>query len=344
MWKKLILLAGIMMLLCGCSDMKDMPIQNESELEETLTIQADTEETMEENTEWTIMEGMRYLPDFAEEQGYYCMGLTGREERGKGVLPPGIETGEDNELNLVVECLVRDMDRRKMAVQILVDYVQVPFIVDGERYDTYYIESEDDISILKKIYLDTDIDRSVDHKITVLLINDLQVHTSDSEHEIIMASAQFDAFLFCDEKKDRLMRLQTEYEVPIGVYEDEFPGLFLTQDDSGSRKKTPGNLIYAKPGETVSLYYHLGGFIQSDEAVVFVDVGERQTKINGKDYLLFHETDPNQILYGKLELTAPMEEGKYEICAWALNNPYGEIEYSMQDLYIAPRITLSVEK
>ncbi len=51
-----------------------------------------------------------------------------------------------------------------------------------------------------------------------------------------------------------------------------------------------------------------------------------------------------RVLYGRLELTAPMEEGKYEITAWAVNNPYGEIEKGMQDLHGAPRITLSAEK
>lgn len=348
MRKKLVLLAVFIVSLCGCGDFGAAGIENiMSETEERSAEESDIEESTEEdiveNDDWRIMEGMQYLPDFAEEEGYFCMGLIGSEERGK-IQAPGIEMGESNELNLVVECIVKDMDRRKMAFLVLVDYKQAPLIVDGKKCDTYYIEAEDNVSISKTILLDMDIDRSVDHKITALLINDLQVHASESEHRIVENTAAFDAFLFWNGKKDKLIRQQTEYEIPIGEYEEEFPTLFLTQDDSGNRQGIPQNLIHAKPGETIPLYYHVGGFIESDEMVLFVSVGEKQTKINGKDYLLLHADSPTKVLYGRLELTAPMEEGKYEISAAAVNNPYGEIEMRMQDLYKAPRITLSVEK
>lgn len=348
MQKNLALLAVLIIFLGGCSNAEVTPIQNESGIKDTLASEPDsgegTQESAVELNGWKVVDGMKYLPDFGEEEYYYCMGLTGREERGKNIVAPGIEIGENNELNLVVECVVDGEDKRKMALQVLVDYQQVPLIVDGKKCDTYYIEAEDNISIEKKIILDKDIDRSVDHKITALLINDLQFHAGDLERHIEINAAYFDAFLFCDKKKDSLVRPQKEYEIPISEYEEEFPQIFLTQDETGNKKAIPQNLIHAKPGETFRLYYHLGGFTNSEETVVFVDIGEKQTKINGKDYLLFHSDDPTKVLYGELELTAPMEEGKYEISAWAVNNPYGEIEMRMQGLYGGPRITLSVEK
>ncbi len=333
-----------MLTLYGCGSAGITEVHNEPETDNTSIHDANIEESTQEDTTsdtgWTVMEGMRYLPDFAEEENIQCMVLEGRDERGG----PDIEIGEDNELNLVVECVVKDTDTRKMAFQILVDYEQVPLIVDGERYDTYYIETQDNISVAKTIKLDMNIDQSVDHKITALLINDLQVHACDSDLRIINSTAAVDRFLICDTKKNKLISHQTEYEIPVGEYEEEFPSILLTQDETGNKRVIPQNMIQAKPGETIRLYYHLGGFVKSDETIVFVNVGEKQTKINGKDYLLFHADSPTRVLYGRLELTAPMEVGKYEITAWAVNNPYGEIEKGMQELYGAPRITLSVEK
>lgn len=340
----LLIILFLLLSLYGCGSLGAAEVKNEPETENTSIHGADTGESTQEDTlpdaDWAVMEGMRYLPDTAGEENGQCMLLKGRGQGGD----EDIKIGEDNELDLVVECLVKDTDTRKMAVQILVDYEQVPLIVDGERYDTYYIESEDNVSVSKTIKLDLDLDRSVDHKITALLMNDLQVHACDSDQRILDNTLTIDRFLVCDTKKNQLADRQTVYEIPDSAYEDQFASIFLTQDESEQKRVVSQDMIPAKPGETIRLYYHLGGFTKSDETVVFVDIGEKQTKINGKDYLLFHEDSPTKILFGSLELTAPMEEGKYEIAAWAVNNPYGAIEGGMQVFYSAPRLTLSVEK
>ncbi len=101
--------------------------------------------------------------------------LTGKEEHGVGIQRQGILLGADNVLEMTVECPLLGEDEKKMALQIFIDYQQVPFAVDGNIYDTYYMEAKEDFSTTKKLVLAGDFDRSVDHKITALLWNDLQV-------------------------------------------------------------------------------------------------------------------------------------------------------------------------
>ena len=270
--------------------------------------------------------------------------VNGNEKRGEGIAPKAIQLGDENELKIVIESVVKNTDTRKMALQILVDYIQVPFVVDGKVYDTYYIEAEDNFSLTKQIQLAADLDRTVDHKIVIMLINDLQVHAADSKIPILASASVSNQLLVCDEEKNELIRPDQEYEAVIDQYEEEFFGIFLTQDANGDKKEIPQRIVYAKPGQTVKVYYHLGGFTDSSEVLVFLNVGETQTKINGKDFLLFQTQSPTQILYGEFELTAPLEEGQYEVSAWAVSNPYGEISEIIQAVIGSPRFTLSVKE
>ena len=65
--------------------------------------------------------------------------LTGKEEHGVGIQRQGILLGADNVLEMTVECPLLGEDEKKMALQIFIDYQQVPFAVDGNIYDTYYM-------------------------------------------------------------------------------------------------------------------------------------------------------------------------------------------------------------
>ena len=312
------------------------------ELEERAAYEgAETEQELASDRQpYKIMDGMQYL--FASETDGYCLVVNGIEEREEGIVPEFILLGEYNVLKVVIE----STGKRKMALQVLVDYIQVPVIVDGETYDTYYIETEKNISVTKQIKLGIDIDRNVDHKITVMLLNDLQLTSGEisggeiAKYVIFGGAATFDSLLVCDKEKNELKRPKAEYETLIKEYDDELGAIFLTQDENGKRKKIQGN-INVKPGEKVKLYYHIGGF--NGETLIFLNIGEKQSQINGKDFLLF-ECRTSKVLYGQLEITAPMEEGKYEVGAWAVNNPYGKIQNGMQTIAGTPRFTLNVEK
>lgn len=342
----------LMIFLCGCNENDAMTSETDIIIEDTSpdipSVENSSEDMRDEDAvfddEFKVMEGMKYLYDFSEGTNGYCIVVTGDEKRGEGIMPKAIELGKDNELDIVIESVVENTDMRKMALQILVDYVQVPFVVDGKIYDTYYIEAEDNISLTKQIRLAADIDRNVDHKIVIMLLNDLQVHASDLEIPISATASASNQLLVCGGEKNKLIRPEQEYETVIGQYEEAFFGIFLTQNADGDKKVIPHRIIHAKPGQTVKVYYHLGGFIDSSEILVFLNVGEKQAKINGKDFLLLQTQSQTQILFGEAEFTAPMEEGQYEVSAWAVNNPYGEIPEIIQAVLGSPRFTLSVEK
>ena len=269
--------------------------------------------------------------------------LTGKEERGEGITPQGILLENDNQLQLTVEAPLGGEEHKLMSVQIFLDYLQIPFIVDGKTYDTYYIEAWEDISVTKQITLVADIDRSVDHKITVLVLNDLQAGAGDLLY-LIRNGGGIDQLLICDDKKDDIIRPNAAYETAYKEYEEISGGIFLTLEKGENKRLIPEGVIHAKPGEKVKVYYHLAGSRQTNEALVFLNIGEKQAKVNGKDFLLFQETKKDKVYYGELEMIAPMEPGKYDVSAWVVYNPFGEMESFMQSIDGSPRFTLSVEK
>lgn len=269
--------------------------------------------------------------------------LIGKEERGEGITPEGILLGKDNQLTLKVQVPLMGEEHKKIAVQIFLDYHQIPFTVDGKTYDTYYMEAWNDISFTKEITLAADIDRSVDHKITALLFNDLQAGAGELLY-MIGNGTQVDALLICDEKKGQLVRPKTAYETAYQEYEGISGGIFLTLEKGEEKIRIPDDTIHVGPGETVKVYYHLAGAAQAKEALVFLTIGEKQVIVNGKDFLLFQEPAKNRVLYGELEMIAPMEPGKYDVSAWVVYNPYGETDGIGQSVEHSPRFTLCVEK
>jgi len=271
------------------------------------------------------------------------LGLTGKEKQDEEGMPQYILLGRDNQLRLMVKAPLGEEEQKKVSVQIFLDYRQIPFIIDGKTYDTYYIEGREDIDLTKQITLAADIDRNVDHKITVLLLNDLQASAGELLYQI-GNGAQIDKLLVCDEKKDKLIHPEVEYETAYQEYEEIFGGIFLTLEKDGSKKLIPGGVIHAKPGEKVRVYYHLGGASQNGEALMFLNIGENQAKLNGKDFLLFQETAKDRVLYGELEMTAPMEAGSYDVFACAVYHPFGGDESPVQTVECSQRFTLSVEK
>jgi hypothetical protein len=349
--RKIIALMLLTLLLSACGQKDDVSSENlieencTEEISQSEYRQPNIESIYEQNSESVgleledpVMEGMLFLSKSLVEAGGFGMRLNGQEGLGSKF----IILGQDNELKVVVE----SGGPRKMAVQILIDYVQVPIIVDGESYYSYYIETDGNISLTKIIKLDTDIDMSVNHKITALLLNDLQLSAGEIDDETKRftmngGGVTLDRLLVCDTDKGKLAECEAQYETEMTEYDDEYGTVILTTDDSGNRKLVKEN-INVSPGEKIKLYYHIGGFTESGESVMWVNVGEKQTKINGKDFLLF-KGEPGKVLYGEIEFTAPTESGKYEIGVWKVNNPYGEIENIIQIAMGGPRITLNVE-
>lgn len=335
MKRTIILSIMLILVLSGCNQKNIIETtENTVEMVESQIDNIESKEDLDiENDSEEIMEGMQYL--FAWETDGACLVVNGLENIGD----PYILIDESNEIKVIVE----STGKRKMAVQVLIDYVQVPLVVDNQTCDSYYIETEDNISLTKQIKLDIDIDRSVDHKITIILLNDLQKNAGETEGYILEGGGiTIDRLLVCDKEKDKLKKQISEYEVVEKVYEDQFNGVLFTLDENGNRKLIK-DTIKVKPGEELKFYYHLGGFSESEETVMFLDIGEKQVKINDKDFLLF-QGEPTKILYGEAIVKAPLEEGKYEVTVWAVNNPYGKIEQVIQTVDGAPRFTLNVVK
>lgn len=93
----------------------------------------------EENTNGLVyMEGMEHLLAW-NEYGYYfdVYSETTKDKVRDGIINMGKSS---DDLYIMVESAGQE---RKIAIQIFIDYVQVPIIVDGKEYFTYMIDADD---------------------------------------------------------------------------------------------------------------------------------------------------------------------------------------------------------
>lgn len=72
---------------------------------------------------------------------------------------------------------------RQIAVQIFIDYIQVPMIIEGETYQTFFVDADKSFSKEFCFQIAETLDESVDHKIMAAMTVYSDKHVKDSELE-----------------------------------------------------------------------------------------------------------------------------------------------------------------
>lgn len=275
------------------------------------------ENNITESEQDEIMEGMNYLFSWNTE-GIY-LDVHGGESDGENyILMP------DDEL-FTVEIESSGKDERILSVQVMVDYKQVPIIIDDEIVNIYTIHCNDNISLKKDFKFAEEIDTSVNHKITVILTRDADKYAGDissNNGRLYGGIIALDSDLVSD-KNNQTSLINAQYE-ESDTYEDNFVGIFFTQAENSKRKIMDEN-VYVAPGDKLKINYHAGGYSESDEVLILLNIGNNQGQMNGKDFLIC-KTGNSQIAQGSFYIDVPREIGKYEIQGLILNNPNKNIE------------------
>lgn len=234
-------------------------------------------------------------------------------------------------------------DNRQLAVQIFIDYVQVPIVVDGVTYDTFFIDADEKFSLEYAFQFANEIDTSKNHKIlgiltaySNILIAKQDVVASGNDSICIDGILSFNP-------NNNLVEPLYKISEPLELYKDMFSGVLLNTENENIRK-IPQKLVSAKPEETIHLKYHIGEDGGKESSVLLINIANCQTKINGQHYY-YCDTSPGKIAYGDITIQAPKEPGMYEITAWSIPEPFSEnISSTNTIIPMAMRFTLQVEE
>lgn len=292
--------------------------------------------------ETVYMEGMKHL--YAENKYGYYFDIYSDSSKNRD--RDGIIDIEKSTDNLYIE-IENAGQERKMAIQIFIDYVQVPIRVDGTEYLTYMIDADERFSEEFCFQLSGEIDESVNHKMIAAMtifadkheINSLEERTDNRYSLAYDLILQFSG----NEVKDMGTTKLYAYEEPRDIYQTMWEGLIMNSDLEEFGRKFPDKSIDAKPGEKIKLQYHVGGFEGGQEAIIILSLNMKQIQINSQNYLVCNLGD-DEIHNGVLEIDAPDEEGFYDLTGWVIKDPFSESDPEGFPLSATPRFTINVHE
>lgn len=138
---------------------------------------------------------------------------------------------------------------RQIAVQIFIDYIQVPMIIEGETYQTFFVDADKSFSKEFCFQIAETLDESVDHKIMAAMTVYSDKHVKDSELEYTTNgySIALDAVLDIAGNTDQfIMNKLYNYENPRESYKDMWYGVLINTELPDFKRRVPNKEIIAQ--------------------------------------------------------------------------------------------------
>lgn len=309
--------------------------------EENIHPAQDVQESVTNSEDSHIMDGMQELLSW-NTYGF-LFGIY--SDLSKGQVQDGIielEHGSDN-LYFLVESAGQ---QREIAVQIFIDYVQVPIIIDGEEYLTFFIDADEKFSQEYCFVINKELDESVDHKLTAVMTvaTDKNAANVEGEYPFNDYSIAYDEILDIQGNSDQIIPDSLyDYEEPHETYKDMWYGLIINDDTEEFRRKVPEKEITVEPDAEIELQYQVGGYEDCSEVLFLVSLDMQQIPINNQNFLKLQVTD-GKISNGILKLRTPSEPGLYDLTGWIIKDPFSEKAPKYTPLDAAYRFTLNVRE
>lgn len=324
-WKKIVVLwFACSMFLCGCS------MSDDNTHKETGSVGADN----------NVMEGMEHL--YAENvDGYYfdIYSDISKEKERNGIINIG---GIEDTLYLKVENAGK---KREIAIQIFIDYVQTPIRINGNEYDTYYINADEKYSEEIPFKIGGDINGNENHKIMAAMTvsSDLNTVNIEAARAFDGYSIAYDEILVVGEGMELHADKKKEYmEEPRKRYKDVWEGVLVNNDITSFKRAFPPKEIVCKAGEDIELQYHAGGFAECNEILMVLALDMKQILVNQKNYIHI-KAENGEIANGTVVIEAPQKPGLYDLTGWVVKDPFSEKNMPLFPLRAVPRFTIRVE-
>lgn len=285
------------------------------------------------------MEGMNYLVA-GNDYGFYFDVYSKSGDKKNNDSKISVNSGNDN-LYFMIENAGED---RQIAVQIFIDYIQVPIIIEGETYQTFFVDADKSFSKEFCFQIAETLDESVDHKIMAAMTVYSDKHVKDSELEYTTNgySIALDAVLDIAGNTDQfIMNKLYNYENPRESYKDMWYGVLINTELQDFKRRVPNKEIVAQKNERKDFVYHVGGYDDCTEALVILCMGMAQVDVNQQKYMLF-KLEKGKIQDGLVTITMPDEQGSYDLTGWIIKNPFSEEKTEINSVSDTWRFTINV--
>ena len=232
----------------------------------------------------------------------------------------------------------------QIAVQIFIDYIQVPMIIEGETYQTFFVDADKSFSKEFCFQIAETLDESVDHKIMAAMTVYSDKHVKDSELEYTTNgySIALDAVLDIAGNTDQfIMNKLYNYENPRESYKDMWYGVLINTELQDFKRRVPDKEIIAQKNERKDFVYHVGGYDDCTEALVILCMGMEQVDVNQQKYMFF-KLEKGKIQDGLVTITMPDEQGSYDLTGWIIKNPFSEEKTEINSVSDTWRFTINV--
>lgn len=236
----------------------------------------------------------------------------------------------------------------EFIMKIFYEYEEVSFKINGGDIllNGYVFTAKSGESMIIPIILDDSLTFNNSHLLTVAVLTAPNVHAVDLDlmtHSYGMSIT----FELTNRNGTRQIDDKPTAQEPQAFLQIRFHGLMLNLDfeaKDDTQVFYPPLEIKAKSGETVKLAYRVRGYENTDDVLFIVLVDWQQQTLDGSKPFMHITNNPEYVSYGVIEITAPLEKGRYEITGFAVSNPFelrnAENAWSNDTCY---RFTLIVE-
>lgn len=231
---------------------------------------------------------------------------------------------------------------RCITLKGYLNYESVPLHILDPKYDQEKISVKDGANIVIPFKIDAEIRPSANYKFLISMFIGVDLHESDTHFGTTMYGTSYDYFI--QNQPENIVDLDLISEKPLHYipFSPDRMAFMINTDFSADTDiiKVPPAELTLKRGEEFSLAYRIGNaYPKAKSCLLLVTMDYQQASINNADYLCI-DTRDNYISYGEIKLTAPDQEGKYEICALLVPDPKAPVPFV--PLEYSRRFTLTV--
>lgn len=248
--------------------------------------------------------------------------------------------------NLNVQFANLTENNSEFILKLFLDYKEISFYINNELTDAHIFQTEAGESYVLPVNLDSSIELSSSHFLTVAVLTAPQKHAKDSN----LMSNSYGVVLsyeLASKNGDRKILSNKNCGEPLKYLKLNYQGLMINSDFEqidNAIVQFPSNDYVAKPGESIELAYRAGNYENVEDLLIIVLVDWQQQTINNAEYI-YTRNSPGYISYGTFEFTAPLEAGQYEVTAFVVDQPFNlKDSYSFHTHDTSYRFTLTVQE
>ena len=212
------------------------------------------------------------------------------------------------------------------VLKVFYDYEEVSFSVNGS--DTFVSDHIFTVntmtSLIIPIMLDDNLSFDNSHLLTIAILTAPNKHAVDLD----MMSNSYgvcSTYELANRNETRQINAKPTAIGTAMFLEITYQGLMLNTDfDAKDDNQVffPPKEIKTGSGETVRLAYRAGNYDENTGDVLFIVLVDWQQQGFNDNPFIYISNNPGYMGYGEIEITAPIEQGKYDITGFIVRNPY----------------------